>query len=80
MTNRKSAIGCEGMALMDSTRDMYFTAAIYTDSPQSSTIVDDNRARQCAGINRHEAEDERALRERISEPLGPEFCAVLREE
>jgi hypothetical protein len=33
-----------------------------------------------AGINRHEAEDERALRERFSEPLGPEFCAVLREE
>ena len=28
----------------------------------------------CAGINRHGVEDERALRERISEPLGPEFC------
>jgi hypothetical protein len=33
----------------------------------------------CAGINRHEGEDERALRERSSEPLGPEFCAALRE-
>ena len=29
----------------------------------------------CAGINRHGAEDERALRERSSDPLGPEFCA-----
>ena len=33
----------------------------------------------CAGINRHEAEDERALRERSSDPLGPEFCAGRRE-
>jgi hypothetical protein len=30
--------------------------------------------RDCAGINRHEVEDERALRERSSDPLGPEFC------
>ena len=30
---------------------------------------------QCAGLNRLEAEDERALRERSSDPLGPEFCA-----
>src|SRR5437762_938282 len=29
----------------------------------------------CAGMNRHGAEDERALRERSSDPLGPEFCA-----
>jgi hypothetical protein len=34
---------------------------------------------QCAGINRHEVEDERALRGRSSEPLGPEFCVVPRE-
>jgi hypothetical protein len=33
----------------------------------------------CAGINRQEAEDERSSRERSSEPLGPEFCAVCRE-
>ena len=33
----------------------------------------------CAGINRHEVEDERALRERNSEPLGPEFCVECRE-
>jgi hypothetical protein len=33
----------------------------------------------CAGINRHEAGNERFLRERSSEPLGPEFCAVYRE-
>jgi len=34
---------------------------------------------QCAGLNRHEVEDERALRERISDPLGPEFCVGHRE-
>src|SRR5436309_3175578 len=31
---------------------------------------------QCAGINRHEVEDERALRERSSDPLGPESCTA----
>ena len=31
---------------------------------------------QCAGLNRHEAEDERALRERNSDPLGLESCAA----
>ena len=34
-----------------------------------------NRPYRCAGINRHEVEDERALRERSSDPLGPESCA-----
>src|SRR5258708_7243677 len=33
----------------------------------------------CAGINRHEVENERVLRGRSSEPLGPEFCVVHRE-
>jgi hypothetical protein len=28
----------------------------------------------CAGMNRHGVEDERASRERSSDPLGPEFC------
>src|SRR5271157_3118615 len=31
---------------------------------------------QCAGINRHEAENAKFLRERSSDPLGPESCAV----
>jgi hypothetical protein len=31
---------------------------------------------QCAGMNRHEAEDERALRVKISDLLGPESCAA----
>jgi hypothetical protein len=35
---------------------------------------------QCAGINRHEAEVARTLRERSSDPLGPEFCVMFREE
>jgi len=39
----------------------------------------DKSPMQCAGINRHEAGNERFLRERSSEPLGPEFCAVYRE-
>ena len=30
----------------------------------------------CAGINRQEVEDERASRERTSDPLGPESCAA----
>jgi hypothetical protein len=30
---------------------------------------------QCAGMNRHEAEDERALRVKTSDLLGPESCA-----
>ena len=34
---------------------------------------------QCAGLNRHEAEAEEALRERTSDPLGPEFCVGHRE-
>jgi len=34
---------------------------------------------QCAGINRHEAGNARVLRERSSEPLGPEFCVGHRE-
>src|ERR1039457_7605373 len=29
----------------------------------------------CAGINRHEAENAKFLRERSSDPLGPESCA-----
>jgi hypothetical protein len=36
-------------------------------------------ALRCAGINRHEAGNERVLRERSSEPLGPEFCVAHRE-
>ena len=33
----------------------------------------------CAGMNRHGIEDERASRERSSDPLGPEFCSGHRE-
>src|ERR1700722_1045369 len=32
---------------------------------------------QCAGINRHEAEDESSLRERSSDPLGLESCVGI---
>jgi hypothetical protein len=34
---------------------------------------------QCAGLNRHEAENAKFLRERTSDLLGPEFCAGHRE-
>jgi hypothetical protein len=37
------------------------------------------RPLQCAGINRHEAEEEESLRVRTSEPLGPESCTWHRE-
>jgi hypothetical protein len=33
--------------------------------------------RESAGINRSEVGDERALRERSNEPLGPEFGVVV---
>jgi hypothetical protein len=39
-------------------------------------IADVKSPSQCAGMNRYEVEDERALRERSSDPLGPESCAV----
>jgi hypothetical protein len=39
-------------------------------------IVVEIRLSQCAGLNRHEVEDERALRERSSDPLGLESCAA----
>jgi hypothetical protein len=38
--------------------------------------IDEKSPFQCAGVNRHEGEDERALRVRSSDPLGPESCAA----
>ena len=35
------------------------------------------KSRESAGINRSEVGDERALRERSNEPLGPEFGVVV---
>jgi hypothetical protein len=49
---------------------------VVTESLADSWMVYANRPLQCAGINRHEAEDERALRERSSDPLGLESCAA----
>ena len=43
-------------------------------SKRKLTVV--NSPSQCAGLNRHEVGDERASRERTSDPLGPESCAV----
>ena len=42
-------------------------------------IVWKKEVRLCAGINRHGVENERVLRERSSDPLGPEFCTGYRE-
>jgi transposase len=42
-------------------------------------IVWKKGARLCAGINRHEVENARVLRERTSDSPGPEFCAAHRE-
>src|SRR5260370_349224 len=47
-----------------------------TGKPESTV---DNRRLQCAGLNRHEAEDESSLRERSSDLLGLESCAGYRE-
>src|SRR5260370_27454128 len=41
----------------------------------SSSNIGDKSRLQCAGMNRHEAEDERALRVKTSDLLGPESCA-----
>src|SRR5260370_31680103 len=46
---------------------------------EAKTSLVDKSPMQCAGINRHEAGNERVLRERSSEPLGPEFCVAHRE-
>jgi transposase len=42
-------------------------------------IVWKKGVRLCAGINRHEVENARVLRERTSDSPGPEFCAEHRE-
>jgi hypothetical protein len=39
----------------------------------------ETRRLRCAGLNRHEAEDESSLRERSSDLLGLESCARYRE-
>jgi hypothetical protein len=53
----------------------YFAASRQSELPV--TVV--TRPFQCAGINRHEAEDESSLRERSSDPLGLESCTGYRE-
>ena len=42
-------------------------------------IVWKKEVRLCAGINRHEVENARVLRERTNDSPGPEFCATHRE-
>src|SRR5580692_9917066 len=44
-------------------------------SPQLGPEFGAKSRLQCAGMNRHEAEDERALRVKTSDLLGPESCA-----
>jgi transposase len=48
--------------------------ALYT--LRSERLLMEQLDYKCAGINRSEAEDERALRERSSDPLGLEFCTA----
>ncbi len=54
-----------------------------TAFPQKSILlrvfIGDRSPLQCAGINRHEAENAKFLRVRSSDPLGPEFCVGYRE-
>jgi hypothetical protein len=49
------------------------------DSGIDSGVAVEKSPFQCAGLNRHEAEEEEASRERTSDPLGPEFCVGYRE-
>jgi hypothetical protein len=45
------------------------------NKPRMSMKIKD----KCAGIDRQEAESANFSRERVSDPLGPKFCAVCRE-
>jgi len=51
----------------------------YRERKQECSLPRAKSPMRCAGINRHEAGNERVLRERSSEPLGPEFCVAHRE-
>jgi hypothetical protein len=53
-----------------------FRASLHQESGQQASVVVAKSPLQCAGVNRHEGEDERALRVRSSDPLGPESCAA----
>jgi hypothetical protein len=56
------------------TRDRTRSRITGNYAPKFITV--ENRRFQCAGVNRHEAEEEEALRERVSDPLGLESCAA----
>src|SRR5256886_15631321 len=47
-----------------------------TSGCRKPATVDEKSPLQCAGLNRHEAENAKFLRERSSDPLGPESCAA----
>jgi hypothetical protein len=51
---------------------------MYSTNKQGS-VIGEKSPLQCAGLNRLEAEEEEASRERTSDPLGPEFCVGYRE-
>src|SRR5260370_41311036 len=48
----------------------------YKANEATKRLVGVTSSLQCAGVNRHEVEDVRALRERSSDPLGLESCAA----
>src|ERR1019366_10482247 len=50
--------------------------AIRTNHTKRVSSIVETSQLQCAGLNRHEVEDERALRERRSDPLGLQACAA----
>jgi len=65
---RNYSVGIEKRALLQQNAGQGRKVSVYAKSPS-----------QCAGLNRHEAGNARVLRERSSEPLGPEFCVAYRE-
>src|ERR1019366_1502643 len=65
------ASGCKNIPSLNTTQEPI-------DSPLRKINVETSPY-QCAGINRHEAGEEESLRERSSDPLGPEFCVGHRE-
>src|ERR1035437_6705448 len=52
---------------------------VFVDGLEADEFPAEKKSLQCAGINRHEVGNERVLRGRIRDPLGPEFCVMHRE-
>jgi len=76
-TPRENRLDCPNVSTLLLVSISSFTSKIWGEGPASVAVV--TSPLRCAGINRHGAGDERALRERSNDPLGLESCAEYRE-